>query len=785
MMQFRTLRTRILVLFLVLFVLVQALAFSGVNAAIMRKARAMIKDELVAGGSAFDRQLHARSERFFLAARVLSGDFGFKTAFGSRHKPTLLSAMRNHSARLNADVMLVVSLDHRVIADTLHPRAAAAKFPFPRLIKNAERSGSASGVIPIDDRLVQIVVFPLLAPSRVAWICLGSRIDDAMARELKKLTTLEVTFAHKNKNGLPVIAATTVDAAFREELAAVLQAAQQEPDGIVPFLLHGEQWLGLSRELITESDTHAKVFLQRSLDKALAPFDRLRTVQFLIFVCGLAAMLAGGVIISTSVTRRLRGLADGVKSIEQGNYQRPLPVSGEDELGKLSRAFNLMQEAIVHRQEQIRYYAYFDALTGLPNRISFQLRLGEALASAGSRRPVALLFMNIERFIDVIATLGHEAGDHILRQIGPLLRDATPASSVIARLNADAFAVLFPPGAAAEEAARIAQGIQKKLEAPIWIEEAPIQVEARFGIVEYPLHGTDADSLLRHADVAVHLAKASPSGITVYAPDLDHHSRRHLTLLGELRHAIDHKELMMYYQPKINVATGRIAGMEALIRWKHSRHGFVSPDEFIRLSEGTGLIKPVTTWTLEAAFSECAQLNRQGLQLNMAVNLSARVLQDAHLPDRIADLFTTHRLPADQITLEVTESAIMTDPQRTLEVITRLDATGAHLCVDDFGTGYSSLAYLQKLPVDELKIDKSFVQQMDRNENDAMIVHSVIELAHNLGLRVTAEGVENQKIWEMLKSRGCDQAQGYLHGKPMPLDELILWSKQSPWGLGG
>jgi EAL domain-containing protein (putative c-di-GMP-specific phosphodiesterase class I) len=283
--------------------------------------------------------------------------------------------------------------------------------------------------------------------------------------------------------------------------------------------------------------------------------------------------------------------------------------------------------------------------------------------------------------------------------------------------------------------------------------------------------------------MAMHLAKKLPRGYSVYAPESDQQRIRQLTLLGELRHAIEHEEMVLYYQPKISLVTGRITGIESLIRWKHERHGFMYPDDFIPLLERTGLIRPLTYWTLKAAIEQCARLNETGLDLRMAVNLSARMIPDLQLPEQVVSLLHSSGVRPDQIILEVIESAIMAYPERTLDNIIRLDSTGVLLSVDDFGTGYSSLSHLQKLPVDELKIDKSFVQDMDTNANDLTIVRSMIELAHNLGLKVTAEGVETQEIWDMLKSHGCDLAQGYLMGKAMPADELIRWAKESRWGL--
>jgi diguanylate cyclase (GGDEF)-like protein len=785
MRPFRTLAARILFLFLALFILVQAIAFVAIDRARMEQARALVEGELWAGGVGLDRQLQARCDRFFLAARVLSGDLGFKKAFGSGHRPTLVAAMRNHCQRLDADVMTIVSLDGTVVADLQRPEAPSSRFGFPHLIEAAERYGSASGLVTIGEHLSQVVVFPILAPAPAAWLCIGYRMDDEMAGELKRLLALDVTFVRETADEPARITATTLDAADREALLPALGAAAGRGDGAVTFTLNGQRFQGFAHPLQTQGAERSTVYLQRSLDEALAPFYRLRRIQLAIFAAGLVAMVGGGVFVSTTVTSQLRRLADGARSVEAGDYTRPLPVCGADELARVSKAFNLMQEAIAQREAQIRHQAYFDALTGLPNRSGLYARLEEALAAARARdASLALIVMNIERFVTVIAALGHAAGSSVLQKVGALLVGAAPPSAVVARLHADVFAVLLRGGEGVDDAVRLVREIQRRLEEPLPIDEIPVQIEGRFGIVASPVHGEDTDSLLRHVDVAVHLAKGSHDGYTVYTPELDSHSRRHLALLGDLRRAMENNELVMYYQPKVRFGSGRVAGLEALIRWRHPQHGFIPPGEFISLAEGTGLIAPVTAWTLDAAIGECASMNRQGVELGMAVNLSARLLQDHRLPDSIAALVKRHQVPPCQITLEITESAIMADPERTLEVVAGLDATGVRLSVDDFGTGYSSLSYLRRLPVDELKIDKSFVQRMDADENDAAIVRSIIELGHTLSLKVTAEGVESQRIFEMLKASGCDLAQGYLHGKPMPVAELLAWTATSPWGLG-
>jgi diguanylate cyclase (GGDEF)-like protein len=733
----------------------------------------------------FERLIKVRTDRLVLAARTLSGDYGFKTTFADGDKPTLLSAMRNNVGRIQADVMQLVSLDGNIIADTLHPDAAPGKFYQPGLIVTAEQSGEASSLVFIEDRLYQVVIVPLLAPVPVAWVCMGFIIDDSLARELQTLHTLDVTLVRERLGEPPVIFGSTLSGALRQAFAVAVRSAKWDPEGIAVADMGGASYVSLSLELDRQGDSSVKVFLQRSLEQALLPFNRLRNILIALFAAGVAVTFAGSVLVSKTVTKPVRLLSESARSIEQGDYTHTVRVGRQDELGLLSSAFNNMIGAIAQREEQLKFQAYHDTLTGLPNRAYLLQRLEKAIAAARpAKTPLALIAMDISRLRDVNAALGHATGDVILQKVGSLLGGSIGGSAVVARLGGDEFALLLPAGQGLDGAVIHVQKMLKLLETPIPAAETPIQIEASFGVAAYPEHGDDAETLMRHAETAMHLAKASTRGYFVYVPESDEQRIRQLTLLGELRHAIEQQELVLYYQPKINVATGRMIGMESLIRWKHSQHGLMDPDDFMPLLERTGLIRPLTYWSLKAAIEQCARLNKTGFNLRMATNISARMITDAQLPEQVTSLLDACGVPPGQIILEVIESAIMAYPERTLDSITRLDATGVLLSVDDFGTGYSSLSHLQKLPVDELKIDKSFVQDMDTNANDATIVLSMIELAHNLGLKVTAEGVETQQIWDMLKAYGCDLAQGYLMGAPMPADELVRWARESRWGVG-
>ena len=423
-------------------------------------------------------------------------------------------------------------------------------------------------------------------------------------------------------------------------------------------------------------------------------------------------------------------------------------------------------------QRRLVRQALHDSLTGLPNRELFADRVGQAIRTADRElRPAALLLLDLDRFKEVNDTLGHHHGDLLLIQVGQRLGEALREADTVARLGGDEFAVLLP-GATAEGAGAVAGKLRVALQQPLSVAGVALDLDASIGIAVYPEHGSDAAELLQHADVAMYLCKQAHVGFFVYDPAMDEHSPARLALLGGLRRALDRGELVLHYQPKAELATGQIHGVEALVRWQHPEHGLLAPGEFIPLAERTGLIHPLTHWVLGAALNQAAEWQRASFRLSVAVNISTRSLLDPTFPDQVASQLAARQVSADRLILEITESAVMADPARALEVLGRLHRLGVGLAVDDFGTGYSSMAYLKELPIDELKIDRSFVGQMATSPSDAVIVGSTIDLGHNLGLRVVAEGVETQHAWQELSALGCDLAQGYYLGRPMPAAEL-------------
>jgi diguanylate cyclase (GGDEF)-like protein len=434
-----------------------------------------------------------------------------------------------------------------------------------------------------------------------------------------------------------------------------------------------------------------------------------------------------------------------------------------------------MGEDIASRESRIMDLAYRDPLTKLPNRAMFAEQLEAALAAAPAGGAVAVLLMDLDHFKYVNDTLGHEIGDRLLREVGARLRDAVKRPGcTVARLGGDEFAILLP-GEWAAGAQRIAAALLRALEAPLNLDGHAVDVRASVGITASPEHGHESSTLMRQADIAMYAAKRTNQGIVVWDEKYNQHGHERLSLMSDLRKAVDGNELALVYQPKVSLAGGPTQAVEALIRWHHPVRGVVPPVDFIPFAEQTGYIRAITQWVLAQGISQCASWRSEGRQINVSINLSARDVMDTTLPDRVAALLQVHGCAAQWITLEITESAILDDPGHAVENLQRLSALGCKVSIDDYGTGYSSLAYLRRLPLNELKIDKSFVMGMVRDASDSVIVRSTIELAHNMGLVVVAEGVEDEATLERLRTLGCDIVQGFYLSRPLAADLVRAW----------
>ena len=433
-------------------------------------------------------------------------------------------------------------------------------------------------------------------------------------------------------------------------------------------------------------------------------------------------------------------------------------------------------ESLKRQAAENEFQAQHDSLTGLFNRTMFHNRVAQAIEQAGVDM-VGVLLMDLDRFKEINDTLGHPTGDSLLKETSFRLRRILGPDVTIARLGGDEFAILLPRLSSLIGATDLAANLVAALREPYELQELSLDVSASIGISLFPHHGTDAETLMQRADVAMYIAKSSHSGFEIYDSEKDQYSPNRLALVAELRRAIDERQLVVWYQPKVDLGSGRLIGAEALVRWNHPRHGMMPPDEFIGLAEHTGLIGPMTSYVLEEALQQCLEWRSNGApDFKVAVNLSVKNLMDVDLPRQISTLLMKSRLGHDALQLEITESSIMEDPERAIEVLTRLHEMGIGIAIDDFGTGYSSLSYLRRLPVNEMKIDRSFVRGMMSSENDAVIVRSVIDLGRNLGLVVVAEGIEDRESMERLETLGCTVGQGYHIARPMDAEGFDSWA---------
>jgi diguanylate cyclase (GGDEF)-like protein len=434
------------------------------------------------------------------------------------------------------------------------------------------------------------------------------------------------------------------------------------------------------------------------------------------------------------------------------------------------------------RSDKLQRIATTDELTGLGNREQFHAMISKRIAAAREAQgSLAVLLMDLDRFKEINDTLGHHYGDVLLKDLGPRLSAAIGEGGFVARLGGDEFGILLAEDTDDTAVLDVVMArLFKSISQPFLIDELSLEVGASVGVARFPQDGEDSHALLRCADIAMYAAKETQTEFKLYTADQNQHSKRRLGVLSGIRHALVQDEIVVHYQPIIDLDDGRVRGAEGLVRWQHPEHGLIPPGAFVQTVEQTGLIGPLTRHVLERSIAECAAWRKDGREMSVAVNLSVRNLLDRDLPKQIERLLNTYGLPPQALQLEITESMIMSDPERALGTVGRLSGLGARLSVDDFGTGYSSLANLRKMPIDELKIDRSFVSPMLRSESDLIIVRSTINLGHDLGLNVIAEGVEDSPTLAHLAVLGCDLAQGYHVSKPMPADAFNSWLTETP-----
>jgi diguanylate cyclase len=765
------LRTRIAVTFLFLLGAVLGAALLAVSIANRSNAEREITRQLEVGGMVFARALDSNRRQLVQAAQVLAADFGLREAIATHEADTIGSTLENHAARIGASLVEVVSLEGNVLATTGH-LPLGAPFAHRGLLLRSDDGSRRTGIAVEGDRVYQLVAVPVRAPLPIAWIVMGFALDEASVKELAAVTGLDVTLARQVGADWRATATSLPTAGIPAALGALGgRDATRDADLLSRFL-----------PLAAAGEPPVTAVLSRSLAEARKPFDRLRQELVLIAIASLSLSAIAAFWLARNITRPLKALTAAVADIRGGRYDTPVVVERRDELGTLAEGLQLMKQAVESRDREIRTLAYTDRLTGLSNRAAFTTSLAASLGTCDP--PIGVALINLRRFRRINECLGYAIGDAVLKQVATRLAEAPPLAAQLARVGADNFAVFTPlgPGATLE-----AWGVQllERLARPLEVSAQSIDIDTVVGLACAPADSIDSDDLLRCADLAAERARTEHVALRIYDASLHVVGREQLSLLGELQRAIDANELVLAFQPKLRLQTGELVGAEALLRWRHPVRGLLMPAAFIPFAEQAGFIRKLTRWALREGARTASGWARAGRPLNLAINISADDLADGQLDGHLREALLETGLPARLLTLELTESGLITDPERALRRVDALKAQGIKLSIDDFGTGYSSLSYLTRMPVDELKIDRSFVSSIAGSPEATAVVQAAIEMGHSLGLSVVAEGIEDKATAADLAALGCDVGQGYMYAKPMLLEDFERWwSAHVPEAVG-
>ncbi|WP_426216884.1 putative bifunctional diguanylate cyclase/phosphodiesterase [Pseudomonas sp. DWRC2-2] len=768
-----TFQTRIAGVLALLLLVVVGATYFAVKTATTRAVENQAQVQLQTGSQVFERLIDLRGRRLQYGLDWLTVDLPFKQAVAEGKTVPILAALRRHGTGIRSSEVFVLDLDGKVMVSTLPILTRGQLFPYDNALRHARRTGLQMLIVALDGRPYLLVQDEVLDELPIARIVMGFPMDKLFANELRSMSNLEVSFLSV-QNGIPGPLYSTQPDAYQAATLSLLREGHVDPEPKI-HLFYGQRVLSQVLPLAnTDDGDEVRVLLQSPLDHALesfAPLDR----QFLgIALAVLLVSLAGALFLARRVSRPLNALVQAAERIGAGDYRTPVRVRSHDEFGLLARAFNAMQSGIAVRERQLAHNALHDPLTGLPNRALAMERLGSAISA---RRPVVLLYVGIENYRVINEGFGPEGVEEMLREASRCLSMSLLASDTAARIAGSEFLLLLENTEVDRAVAR-ADRLYALLTEPQRVGHDELRHEVSIGIAAYPADGQQVEELISRAAIARHDAASLPGHLQIYQQDRDLAHQRQITLIRDLRRAAIEGELFLCYQPKLDLKHGHVRQAEALLRWQHPTLGQVSPAEFIPLAERTGSMGSLTLWVIEEAIRQIAEWSQRGMLIQLSVNISVDDLADDDLAIRVTALLMQYQVDAEQLIFEITESAIMHNPQQALSVLEQLRGCGISLSVDDFGTGYSSLAQLQRLPVQELKIDQSFIRNLNNTSGDGVIVRSTIEMSHNLGLKVVAEGVEFAPSLKLLKQWNCDTAQGYLISRPLNAMAFEMWMRR-------
>jgi len=763
----KSLQNKIFVFFVVLLVTVQAIALWTILSGKQNQEELEIKNRLTTANTLFNELFNSRTNYLKAFSDTAAKDYGIKQVFNQDIR-SLVVALNNLRARIDADMAMTIDTDGQINSQLVTRLDNGT-----RKIRKGSQSNSKfqylhwlnpdappTELYKIDNNLYQLSLSPITVGSKlIGWVGFGYQIDDRLAMRYQQLSGLETSFIlqeHKESQWHLVASSNK-----KAELAFVWDIIEGK---------YPQQYISQSQILSTYDDFKFGVAMYSLREDLVEVFQEQWWQLVSLITITLLLSLAGAYAIAASITKPIKLLVQQTKKLASGQYQKVQLDNDKSELGQLANEFNTMQSAIISREQALAHTSNHHPLTDLPNRSMLVATL-ETMTKSNIR--FVMFHLNLSRLKDVNDTLGHEFGDKVILEASSRLSEMNVFNHLF-HTGSDEFILLATHG---EECIleMLTSALESSFSLPFEYQSFSFQLQARIGIAKYPLHSNLSSKLLQMADTALHYTRKKNQLIQVYDPSFDVNTIERLNLINDFKHAIEQDHLELHFQPKMDLKSQLITHVEALVRWRHPSLGLVPPDSFIPIAEQTGQITDLTVWVFKAAIAQHKAWIAQGIDLNIAINISAQDLRDPQFFNFISKHTQDNLISPNKITLEVTESAVVDDPESAIQLLNKFKALGYYLSIDDYGTGYSSLAQLKSLPVHELKIDKSFVQKLQQDADDQIIVRSTIELAHNMGLTLVAEGIEDEFALNWLRDNHCEKAQGYFISKPQSAPQLTDW----------
>lgn len=760
-----SLQNRIFLFFVLLLLFVQAIALTTLFAGKQNQESREITNRLNTAKTLITEKFDGRSNYLAAFAETVAKDYGIKEVFGDDTR-TLLVALNNHRQRIDADLAMAISKDNKITAQLQLMTDNANE---EKIAKGSEQDktfrfshwledGSNVHFYQIDKKLYQLSLSPLTVGSKtLGWVGFGFEIDKTLAQQTLKLTHLETDFVFKNNDKWQLITSSNAKAS--------LKFSNRIINGNTP-----EDYIGIGHLMANDVNEQFGLALYGLRADFVSVLQDKWWQLVMLTLLALLVSLVGAYYIALSITRPIKALVKQAKVIARGEYSETVTLKDNSELGQLANEFNHMQSAVLSREQAITHRANHHSLTELPNRNAVLNKI-EILANADN--PFLIYHLNLSRIKDVNESLGHDVGDNLIKAAAERLKKIKPCC-LLGHLGSDEFALIVQDkeNVTIDE---MVKNIFDSLENSFDLDGVSLQLQGKIGVAKFPEHCSNGKSILQMSDTALNFSRKHNQTLQIYHAGLDVNSVERLKLINDLKFAISDDQLELHYQPKLNLKTGIVTHVEALVRWQHPELGMIPPDDFIHIAEQTGQINALTNWVFLTALKQYNTWKALDININIAVNISAENLKDPQFDSFIRRTVKEQNVPPQFITLEVTESAVVDNPQAAIALLRKFKNDGFKISIDDYGTGYSSLAQLKQLPVNELKIDKSFVQRLETDEDDQIIVRSTIELAHNMGLSVVAEGIEDEYTLHWLARHGCELAQGYFISRPQHSDKLTPW----------